>query len=295
MDKTFRTAKTYEGAKWIGKSFEKNGKMYQKIEMKCDRCSGLGIIVARVENGQPIPIPVDNGICYACYGTGKFTKEVRLYTEKEYEQMERNNEKARQKKMAEQEKKMKEEYAQKREAWLKRNGFNKNNTTFVVTGETYSIKDELKAKGYKFDSVLKWHKDSIDDEYKDRSVEVKLDDVIEISAWGEGHYKTGAFDYIEKLIVGTPSNSTSDWIGEVGGKIKDLSVTLIKRTSFQGAYGLTNIYNFVDDAGNRLSWFTSTFPQIEEGSKVTITYTSIKKHDEYKGEKITVILRPKFK
>ena len=70
---------------------------------------------------------------------------------------------------------------------------NKNNENYDIN------KDELKVKNYKFDSVLKWHKDSIDDEYKDRSAEVKLDDVIEINAFGEGHYKTGAFDYIEKL------------------------------------------------------------------------------------------------
>lgn len=289
-----KTAKTY--INWEqGKKFEKNGKLYVNVKGTCTRCSGTGIYAVGVENGQIKPHPAYNGICLACSGKGFITKEVRLYTEKEYEQMERNNEKARQRKLEAQKKKMKEEYAQRREAWLKRNGFNENNTTFVITGETYSIKDELKAKGYKFDGVLKWHKDSIDDEYKDRSVEIKLDEVCEINVWGEGHYKTGAFDYIDKLIAGAPSNSTSDWIGEVGDKIKDLSVTLIKRTSFQGQYGLTNIYNFVDDAGNRLSWFTSTFPQIEEGSKVTISYATIKKNDKYKNEKITVILRPKFK
>ena len=64
----YKLANSYQGAEKIGEPFEKNGKLYSKIKYTCPRCGGLGIIVARVENNQPIPIPVDNGVCYECLG-----------------------------------------------------------------------------------------------------------------------------------------------------------------------------------------------------------------------------------
>ena len=61
MEKFF-VADSYKNMKVIGKPFEnEKGKMVVRVKDKCPRCSGRGIIVARVENGQMIPIPVDGG------------------------------------------------------------------------------------------------------------------------------------------------------------------------------------------------------------------------------------------
>ena len=47
---------------------------------------------------------------------------------------------------------------QTKSEWLSNNGFNVEGTTFCVIGaNTFSIKEELKQLGYKFNPLLKWH------------------------------------------------------------------------------------------------------------------------------------------
>lgn len=289
-------ADTYKDYKLIGEPYKnKSGKLASMAECACPRCSGLGIIASRVENDRIIPIPVDGGICYQCGGARIIRKEIRLYTKSEYNSMKRNKEHAAEKREKELKKRMEEDYEKNYTEWLTKNGFSKEGKTYVIKGETYSIKDDLKAKGFKYDSVLRWHKETREEEYVDRLIEVNLDDVIEISAWGIGHYKTGAIDFINDLCAEGQSNSTSDWIGKPGDAIKNLKVQLISKSSFSGKYGLTNVINFLDEEGNKLTWFTTTTPIYKINDWVKISTATVKKNDEYKGEKTTLITRPKLK
>jgi len=295
MENKLMVAKSYSGAERIGEPFEKNGKPYTKIKDKCDRCGGHGIIVARVENGQPIPIPVDGGICYSCWGKGYFIKEVRLYTEKELESMERANERARQKKAEEREAKMKAEFASNRIKWLDENGLNADEVTYIYAGaDSYQIKDELKDAGFRFSSTLKWHKATKDEKYADNLIEVKLGDIAEWSAWGKASFNVGAQKIVEEKIAAVQPKSTSEWIGEVGDKVKDIKVQLIRKYSMDGRYGLTTLYSFQDESGNILNWWTTTYKEIEVGQWTTIKTATIKKLDEYKGVKQTVLTRAKL-
>ena len=113
-----RVANSYVGYEYDEtKAYEKNGKMYVSARCKCDRCT-KGVYVARVENGQLIPHPAFGGVCLKCGGSGFIAKEVRLYTDKEFEQMEKASIKAAEKREAAREQKMKAEYANKRAKWL---------------------------------------------------------------------------------------------------------------------------------------------------------------------------------
>ena len=290
----YMVAKSYESAERIGKPFEKNGKLYTKIKEKCPRCGGLGIIVARVENGQPIPIPVDQGICYQCSGNKYIYNEVRLYTQQEYERMETANEKARSRRLAEQERKMKEEYQANFEKSLKENGWSKDKITYVVGGDSFSIKEELKQAGYRYDPVLRWHKPEFDEKYTDRLVKIELDDVCDVSAWGKITYHSNAQKFVEEKIAAVQPKSTSEWIGEVGEKLKDIKVQLIRKYSFDSRYGTTTVYTFQTEEGNQLTWFSSTYQPYDIGEWMKIKYTTIKDHNEYKGVKSTVITRTKL-
>ena len=285
-------AKSYTNWEKVGKPFEKSGKLYQRVKEKCDRCM-KGVYVCRVENGQPVPHPAYGGVCLKCRGVGYQIKEVRLYTQEEFERMERANERARQKKAEEQEKKMKAEFAQRRADWLEKNNFDADGYTYIITGDSYSIKDELKAGGWRFDSVIKWHK-ADPAGYEDRVIKINVDDCFENSAWGDYHYKTGAKDYIDNLIAATQPESTSEWIGEVGDKLKDLPVQLVRKYSFDGKYGTTTVYTFQTKEENLLTWFSSTFQPYDVGEWMKIKYTTIKDHNEYKGVKSTVITRTKL-
>lgn len=286
-------APSYKDYESVGSPFFKNGKMYTKAKMICPRCNGLGIIVARVENNVPIPIPVDQGICYQCRGNKFISKEVRLYTVEEAEKMEKRNEAARIKREQEREAKMKAEYAQKKAKWIEDHGFSNEGVTYVITGDSYSIKDELKAAGFIFDYTLKWHKAEVPTEYADRVKEIKMDDIIEFSAWGEGHYKTGAANYIEKMLVENSEDASSAWIGTKGDKI-DVDVTFVSKRGYQSKYGYSNVYTFRTAEGNLLTWFSTVEVKKEIGEKFNLVAT-IKDHSEYKGIKSTVITRGKVK
>ena len=286
------TAKSYANAKRL-KEYEKDGKMYATVQIPCERCTN-GIYAIGVENGHIKPHPAYGGICLACSGDRYITKEVRLYTEVEYNKMEEINEKTRAKKVQELEARMKVEFQENKKKWLLKNGFNENETTWIITGDSYSIKDELKENNFIYDSVLRWHKATKDEKYTDRLIEVKLSDIAEFSAWGQAHFNSNAKDIIAKKLAATQPQENSEWIGKVGEKIKGIKIQLIRKYSFEGKFGITNVYTFKTEDGNHLTWFSSTFQSVEINDWVTLKYATIKDHNEYKGVKSTVITRAKL-
>lgn len=288
----YMTAKSYANAERL-KDYEKNGKMYSKVKIPCDRCVN-GVYVIGVENGQYKAHPNCNGVCFACGGLGYEIKEVRLYTEAELATMERNAERARQKKAEEQKKKIEAEFAENERKWKAQNGWSEDGITYVVTGNSYSIKDELKQNGFRYDPVLRWHKATKDERYADRLIEIKLDDVVEISAWGKGYYKTDAKNIVDKALAATQPEVHSEWIGEVGEKIKGIKVQLVRKYTTETRYGLNTLYSFQTEEGSILNWWTTTFQAVEVGDWVTIKYATIKKLDTYKDVKNTIITRAKL-
>jgi len=286
----YTTAASYRDWERVGTPLVKDGKMYQKVKQVCDRCC-KGIYVSRVENGHIVPHPAYGGVCLKCNGSGYITKEVRLYTEEEAAKMDAANEKARIKRETERRAKMEAEYEQKKAEWLKKNEWTPDGKTYVVMGDSYSIKDELKECGFRYDPVLRWHK-AEPGKYSDRVVEVKLDDVIEMSAWGEGHYLTSAQEFVNNLINPKAEDETpSEWVGTIGEKYLD-TVTLVRKGWCDTRFGGSNIYTFKDAAGNEIVWFTSTRLDKEVNDTFKIRAT-VKAHNEYKGKKNTVVTRAK--
>ena len=292
-----RVAKSYEGYEYDEtKAYEKNGKMYVSARCKCDRCT-KGIYVTRVENGQPIPHPAFGGICLKCGGSGFITKEVRLYTDKEFEQMEKANAKAAEKREAAREQKMKAEYANKRAKWLEENGFNENLTTFVYfPADSFEVKDSLKDAGFKFNRSLLWHIANIPEGYEDKVVEITLDKVAEIGAWGEGCYRPNARTFVDDMLKNCRpiEESTSEWLFEEKERFYDYAVVLKSVRGMETKFGYTQLVKFEDANGNILQWWTAVEIKAEVDDQVLLTGT-VKAHDEYKGVKSTTVTRCKIK
>lgn len=290
-NKEYALAPSYRDWETVGTPLIKNGKMYTKIKRKCDRCVN-GIYVCRIENGIPVPHPNARGICFQCGGTGYEVKEVRLYTAAEAAKMEQKNEAARIKRQQELETRMKAEYAEKKMKWLKDNGWSQDGVTYIVIGDSYSIKDELKAAGWVFDYVLRWHK-ADPTGYEDRIKKVEIDKLIEFSAWGEGHYIIGAKDYIDNLLTEDSADKNSQWVGQIGSR-DTFNVTLVSKRGFQGQYGYSNVYTFRTEDGNILTWFSTVKVEKEPGDQFTLVGT-VKDHTEYKNIKQTILNRCKIK
>ena len=292
-----RVAKSYEGYEYDEtKAYEKNGKMYVSARCKCDRCT-KGVYVTRVENGQPIPHPAFGGVCLKCGGSGFITKEVRLYTDKEFEQMEKASAKAAEKREAAREQKMKAEYADKRAKWLEENCFNENLTTFVYfPADSFEVKDSLKDAGFHFSKNLLWHIANIPEGYEDKVVEIALDQVAEIGAWGEGCYRPNARTFVDDILKNCRpiEESTSEWIGEEKERLYDIPVTLKRIRGMETRFGFSQLVEFETKNLDKIVWWTTVDIQFNIGDEVLLTGT-VKSHDEFRSVKQTTMTRCKLK
>lgn len=121
---------------------DKNGtKIY--LDYNCPRCGGSGVI--------PYFYHVDSGTCFKCGGSGKreHPKQIKKYTPEYAAKLEAKRKERRRAKAAEQ-----------NEKFFIREGFDHNGETYIVLGDTYKIREELKAAGCKYNDLLGWHSDT---------------------------------------------------------------------------------------------------------------------------------------
>lgn len=86
------------------------------------------------------------------------------------------------------------------------------------------------------------------------------------------------------------STKPSEWVG-VEGERTIFKVKVDAVRSYAGSYGETGIHRMQDTDGNLLVWFASSSAEwLDVGAEVQIKAT-VKKHDEYKGTKQTILSR----
>lgn len=188
-------------------------------------------------------------------------------------------------------------------------GLNENLETYVFLGDTFEIKDSIKAAGGRFNKELGWHISNAPAGFEVMKFSFSKKD-LEMDA------TTG---YIYGLIIDSkeidkikseewakrhPEEFTSEWVGEEKEKIfRELTCDSI--TNYYGAsYGFYDsgfryVYKFLDENGNRFICKTSKpieyinddeVNELQIGSVYGISFT-IKAHDTYKGNKQTIITR----
>ncbi len=272
------------------------GKLVVDALGMCDRCEGTGIYACRVENNQIVPHPAYNGVCLACNGSGKHLKTIRLYTDEEFAKMEKQNQKKQEKKEAERQKQMVAEYANKKTAWLKKYNCNEKSVFIYFPSDSYDVKETLKSAGFTFVPELLWHCATVPAGYEDKVVEIQLSSIITFSAWGSGQFNAGSKDLVNEAILSKRPRPTSDYIAEVGKRVRNIPVTLTSVRGFEGMYGYSQIVRFEDEDGNIIKWFTASELSFEPGDKVLLTGT-VKKCDIDKyedGAKVTTLTRCKL-
>jgi hypothetical protein len=93
----------------------------------------------------------------------------------------------------------------------------------------------------------------------------------------------------ELLRSGRPA--TGSWIGEPKQRMS-FTGEVRKIVGFDTAYGWKLLIT-IDTADGVVLWGTTSATQLEEGDKVSFVAT-VKEHSEFRGERQTVVLRPKF-
>lgn len=179
-----------------------------------------------------------------------------------------------------------------KDLWLQKNGFNAEGKTYVIFGDdTYSIKDYLKAKGCKFNPTLKWHSPvalSLPEDFG--IIEFSFDELAE---WDEDCMEVCYFEdakaKVERKIREAEGPSLSEYVGEIGERLRHLTAVYKSCRGFMGVYGWTNIYTF-QCGEDVLVWFTAKDCELEYGTIVDLTGT-VKKHEEFRGVKTTQLSR----
>ena len=262
---------------------DKNGTKYY-ADYTCQRCGGAGASDRWLYTGRT---------CYDCGGSGKsaIPHIYKVYTPEYQAKLDARRAKRNEKRIAELEANANET----RKEWLDKHQFNENGDTFKILGDTYAIKDELKALGAKYDSFLGWHTKTALNGYE--SAKINISDIASETLYG---YAMNYTVDLEKLITKdkpVEQEQTSDYIGNVGDKI-EMTVTLDHVAYWlnkfrEWEHNYTYLYSFKDDNGNVLVWQTSKGLALDDGAKVTIKGT-IKEHNEYKEVKQTVLTRCKI-
>lgn len=87
--------------------------------------------------------------------------------------------------------------------------------------------------------------------------------------------------------------STSDYYGVVGKRYKGIAATVNRVIDCgENAYGPVVLIGFLGTDGNEFSWFTNSTRNLVVGDSVSLTGT-VKKHNEYRGVKQTILTRCK--
>ncbi len=257
---------------------DRNGTQYFASNV-CRKCGGKGFIYGYEH--------IDKARCWQCGATGR---ENKPYTWKKYtpEYSEKLAEKRRQKQMT--------KAPETNRKFLEKHGFDENGKTYIVAGDTFSIKDTLKASGAKFDSLFGWHFNCSDNGFN--CFELSVDEIAFKNYVGE-YYFVGTEEIlkcVDEHRIASKPKSNSEYIGKIGERI--VTEVILKsihtyRTHFT-YYGETNyIYCFEDENGNMITWKTSNYQNVCEDERYTIRGT-IKEHSEYKGDKQTMLQRVKF-
>ena len=262
---------------------DKNGTKYYHCTDLCPRCNGTGIV--------KIYVPVNGGDCYECGGSGIIEWEDKEYTPEYEAKLEVQRQKREAKRMA----KLEAELPAKQAAWLEKNGFNSDKATYIFLGNTYEIKDQLKALGAKFDYFFGWHIDHEVEDYQTMKVDLSeylMDDMFEGYNFDSEKLSALDIDSLKKISYNKINGiKESEYIGNIKDKL-EIEATLKFWVNFETMYGLQTLYSFVDDQGNIIVWKTANWLDLEKETRVILRGT-VKDHNEYKGEKQTILTRCK--
>lgn len=278
---------------------DRNGSKYYEGIATCPKCGGSGLIVHHMENGQPSYQWTDGGVCWKCSGSGKVLEKW-IERPPEYEAKLAARRQAKQAAKLEQEK---EHADEANAAFFQQYGFNAEGKTWVVLGDTFKIKDELKQLGCKYTGILGWHTDHQLDGYD--MLMVDITECFDKDYAGIYRWNLWKNDGLEEKIKeagmkAAASRSKSQHVGKAGDRIQ-IKATLTDFHYYKTQFGDMNIYTFTDIFNNVFIWKTSSYldrivdgicKPILKGEMVELKAT-VKDHDEYQGIKQTVLTRCK--
>lgn len=267
---------------------DRNNTHYYTV-CRCPKCGGTGYIDYYNH--------VDGGVCFLCGGTGKHSTQMVVRTVEYQKKLDdKRLEKAR------------KTAGERNTKYLHTIGFSEDGRAWLVMGNTYEIKDQLKASHCHWDPYFGWHFNHEVTEFP--CVEISINDKIPcIDENGNDSECTLGLYASDGTLHMAPQGDIDRWVdsirdswnakqapnveyfGNVGDKIQ-LSLKLVKVGGYETQFGYTSVYTFEDSENHQFVWKTGCGIDADKGSIVTIK-GSVKAHSEYKGIKQTELTRCK--
>lgn len=256
---------------------------------RCPKCGGTGYIDYYNH--------VEGGVCFLCGGTGKHSTQIVVRTVEYQKKLnDKRLEKAR------------KTAGERNAKYLHTMGFSEDGKAWLIMGNTYEIKDQLKAAHCRWDPYFSWHFDHPVSEFS--CVEISINDKIPcIDENGNDSECTLGMYANDGTLYMAPQGDIDRWVdsirdswnakqapnleyfGNVGDKVQ-LSLKLVKVGGYETQFGYTSVYTFEDSENHQFVWKTGYGIDADKGSMVTIK-GSVKAHSEYKGIKQTELTRCK--
>jgi hypothetical protein len=140
--------------------------------------------------------------------------------------------------------------------------------------------------------VLKWHgpEELMDLPEGYQTISFRFEDLYE---WQPMIKMACAFEdakqKVEKAFAQAEGPSLSEYVGEIGERLRNITAVYVSTHGFEGKFGYTHIHTF-KSGENVLVWFTSKGLDLERGAIVDLTGT-VQLHEEFRGVNTTRINR----
>ncbi len=275
---------------------DRNGTHYYS-DSKCPKCGGEGYIRGYEH--------VEGGLCFLCNGTGHYSTQFVVRTA-EYEK------KLTEKRLA----KARKAAPETNRKYFQMLGLAEDGSTWIVLGDTFAIKNELKAAGAKYDIYLGWHFDHEQKRFptfkmtKDTDLHDPEEEIRFLTEHLDGTFQLAPGRCLDRFLrdvrdqYAASQEPESHYVGEIGDRI-EIEVEYTHQAIFENTYHYqavtTYIHSFKDADGNILIWKTGNglakevdgkYIYIQLGEKLHIKGT-VKEHSEYRHRPQTVLTRCK--
>lgn len=212
---------------------DRNGTKYYDVTSQCCKCGGKGVIKHFIHNQA--------GVCFDCKGYGVIHTIEKEYTP-EYAT------KLAERRAAREAKKEAEKQSKLQEQW---NELFKYGKVWIVLGNTFRIKDEIKQDGGFYDMNIGWYFTNKPEDGKYEVIEAIAEDAFNIEEPSGNKFK--GKEGFETPIIG-------EYKGEVGG-IVDEELTYIDHDYFtKKFYHIEtgyHVHTFKDSNNNILVWVST--------------------------------------
>ena len=159
----------------------------------------------------------------------------------------------------------------------------------IFKGDTYAAKEQLKEAGARYTKLWGWGIAGGQEVPEIAGIEpVRLD-------WSMVGRDDKALKTDDEVIATIESMlyepSKSEFQGEVGERLRDILVKVVRSFKISSYYGESTVHDFEDEDGNVYSWITAS-KSLPEGGVYWLTGT-VKDHKIYKNVKKTILFRCK--